>query len=110
MARHDVPALIRIKRVYEAPEREDGLRVLIDRLWPRGMTKDDLRLEDWAKDLAPSNELRRWYGHDPERFAELAARARRGAVTLLTATRELELSHAQVLREVLEAIPERGDR
>ena len=110
---------IRVKRVYDPPGPADGLSILIDRLWPRGLSKDTLKLDAWVKELAPSNELRRWYGHDPERFAEfrrrylaelkaerdklveLRALVRGRTATLLTATRELDLSHAQVLREVL---------
>jgi uncharacterized protein YeaO (DUF488 family) len=112
-------ALIGIKRVYDPPEASDGMRILIDRLWPRGVAKDKLALDRWAKELAPSNELRRWYRHDPARFAEfrrrylaelaavhdqlaeLRAAVCGRAITLLTATRELSLSHAEVLREVL---------
>jgi uncharacterized protein YeaO (DUF488 family) len=112
---------VRIKRVYDDPERTDGVRILVDRLWPRGVSKRALKLDAWVKELAPSNELRRWYRHDPERFAEfrrrylaelqphrdrvaeLRAATRGRAVTLLTATRELELSHADVLRDVLAA-------
>jgi uncharacterized protein YeaO (DUF488 family) len=111
--------LIGIKRVYDPPEPSDGVRILIDRLWPRGVAKDKLALDRWAKELAPSNELRRWYGHDPARFAEfrrrylaelkavhgelaeLRAAVRGRTATLLTATRELELSHAAVLRGAL---------
>jgi uncharacterized protein YeaO (DUF488 family) len=111
--------LIRIKRVYQAPERQDGTRILIDRLWPRGLSRNQLKLDRWVKHLAPSNELRRWYRHDPDLFdefrrrylaeleahrdsvAELRLAVRGRAVTLLTATRELALSHAEVLREVL---------
>jgi uncharacterized protein YeaO (DUF488 family) len=110
---------IRIKRVYDQPTATDGLRVLIDRLWPRGIKKSVLKLDAWVKDLSPSTPLRLWYGHDPARFAEFRRRyhaelsghkgelrvlraAMRGRVaTLLTSTRELKLSHAQVLREVL---------
>ena len=111
---------IHIKRAYDAPERSDGMRILVDRLWPRGMAKDELKLDVWIKDVAPSNELRRWYRHEPERFVEfrrryraeldtqgdrlqeLRASVRGRTVTLLTATRELDLSHAAVLREVLQ--------
>jgi uncharacterized protein YeaO (DUF488 family) len=111
--------LIGIKRVYDPPEPSDGMRILIDRLWPRGVAKDKLALDRWAKELAPSNELRRWYGHDPARFAEfrrrylaelkgvhgelaeLRAAVRGRTATLLTATRELDLSHATVLRGAL---------
>ena len=112
-------AMIHVKRVYDPPARGDGMRILIDRLWPRGLSKDALKLDLWIKDLAPSHALRRWYGHEPERFAEfqrrylaelaplrekldeLRAAVRGRTVTLLTATRELDLSHATVLREVL---------
>ncbi len=110
---------IAIKRAYEAPGASDGLRVLIDRLWPRGMTKAKLKIDAWPRELAPSTELRQWYQHDPDRYAEfrrrylaelkvngssladLRASLRGHRVTLLTATRELKLSHAEVLREVL---------
>lgn len=113
---------IRVRRVYEDPSADDGARVLVDRLWPRGVGKETAELEEWAKDVAPSNELRLWYGHDPKRFdefrsryeAELAAPAARDGLerlrglagagrtlTLLTATRELDLSHAKVLAGLL---------
>jgi uncharacterized protein YeaO (DUF488 family) len=112
--------LIGIKRVYDPAAATDGIRILIDRLWPRGIAKDKLALDRWAKELAPSNELRLWYGHDPARFAEfrrrylaeleavsaelaeLRAAVRGRTATLLTATRELDLSHATVLRETLQ--------
>ena len=112
---------ITIKRVYDEPTREDGLRILIDRLWPRGLSKAELKLDAWPRALSPSNELRKWYGHDPNLFAEFRRRYREELsgqteelanlrtmiegrrATLLTATRELDLSHAVVLRELLEA-------
>ena len=112
-------AAIRIKRAYDPPEPDDGLRILIDRLWPRGMPKAQLKLDSWVKHLSPSNALRKWYQHDPEKFAEfrkryvaelkaegeglaeLRAAVKGRTVTLLTATKELELSHATVLRELL---------
>lgn len=111
---------IAIKRVYDAPSRDDGIRILIDRLWPRGVSKASLKLDAWPRELSPSNELRKWYGHDPQLFAEfrrryreelaahkdelaaLRAKIKGHAATLLTATRELDLSHGVVLREVLE--------
>lgn len=111
---------IGIKRVYEKPSAEDGLRILVDRLWPRGLSKAALQLDAWPRALAPSTALRKWYGHDAALFAEFRRRYRdelaahqdelaalratmRGRrATLLTATRELDLSHAQVLRELLE--------
>jgi uncharacterized protein YeaO (DUF488 family) len=113
-------ASIDIKRVYDEPARDDGVRILIDRLWPRGLSKAELKLDAWVRPLAPSNELRKWYGHDPKLFAEFRRRYRKELAgqkeelaklqamikgrkaTLLTATRELELSHAVVLREMLE--------
>ncbi|MFC0080630.1 DUF488 domain-containing protein [Aciditerrimonas ferrireducens] len=116
-------------RLHGDPGRQPGdHRVLVDRLWPRGVRRAALDLDEWAKDLAPSTELRRWYGHEPERFAAFADRyraelatpeqvARCGALlaraagrrlVLLTATRDLERSAASVLREVLEAWPPEG--
>ena len=111
--------LIRIKRAYDPPGAEDGLRILIDRLWPRGLAKSKLKLDAWPKHLSPSNDLRKWYQHDPEKFAEfrqryvaelktegegldeLRAAVKGQTVTLLTATKELDLSHATVLRDLL---------
>jgi uncharacterized protein YeaO (DUF488 family) len=110
---------IRVKRAYEPPSKEDGLRILIDRLWPRGLSKTTLKLDAWVKHLAPSNALRQWYKHDLEKFdefhrrylAELKAQGeafdelrktvKGRTITLLTATKELDLSHATVLRELL---------
>ncbi|WAL69297.1 DUF488 family protein [Amycolatopsis cynarae] len=107
-------------RVYdEAPS--DGARVLVDRVWPRGLRKEDAHLEEWLRDVAPSTELRRWYGHEPERFAEFRRRylaelrepdrqraarhlleiARERDLTLLTATRDVDHSQAAVLSEWL---------
>lgn len=112
-------AVIKIKRAYDPPEPDDGLRILIDRLWPRGMPKARLKLDSWAKHLSPSNALRKWYRHDPDKFAEfrkryaaelkaegeglddLRAAVKGHTVTLLTATKEIELSHATVLRDLL---------
>ncbi|MFD8326562.1 DUF488 domain-containing protein [Streptomyces lydicus] len=112
---------IRVRRVYEQSEPADGARVLVDRLWPRGLSKADAQLTEWCKEVAPSSELRRWYGHQEERFEtfveryreELAGesaqqalerlreRAADGPLTLLTATKEVPLSHAEVLAELL---------
>ena len=117
---------IAVGRVYD-PREPDRLRVLVDRLWPRGLRKDAADLDRWAKDVAPSNELRSWYGHAPERLDEFARRYRAElaeperaqalddlrawqdgrALTLLTATRDLSTSHAPVLAEVLAARPPR---
>jgi uncharacterized protein YeaO (DUF488 family) len=112
---------VRVRRVYEDPEPGDGTRVLVDRLWPRGLTKAKAALDDWCKDVAPSDELRKWYGHEPGRFAEFSrryqrelqdperadalARLRRASkdhqLTLLTATKEPDISEAAVLAHVL---------
>jgi uncharacterized protein YeaO (DUF488 family) len=110
---------IYIKRAYDPPGRSDGLRILIDRLWPRGLSKSALELDAWVKHLAPSNALRKWYQHDPEKYAEFRRRyiaelkaqdegldelretVAGRTVTLLTATKELDLSHATVLRDLL---------
>ena len=67
---------IKIKRVYEQPDKDDGRRILVDRIWPRGISKDEARLSEWRKDLAPSNDLREWFGHDPERWEEFKERYR----------------------------------
>ena len=108
---------VKVRRVYEPASAGDGVRVLVDRVWPRGLAKEKARLDEWAKDVAPSTELRKWYGHDPEKFSEFVRRyeaeldeperaaaferlrgiAGRGTVTLLTATRDVEHSQAAVL-------------
>lgn len=105
------------RRVYDEPSSTDGVRILVDRLWPRGLRKEDAHLDGWMREVAPSTDLRRWYGHDPDRYAEfrerylaelrdpprheavarLRALAGRGRLTLLTATRDLERSQAAVL-------------
>ncbi|MDT0458416.1 DUF488 family protein [Streptomyces sp. DSM 41527] len=112
---------LRVRRVYEAPEPADGARVLVDRLWPRGLSKADAQLSEWCKDVAPSAELRRWFHHEEPRFAEFAERYReelareavqpaleelreraaQGPLTLLTATKDVSVSHVNVLIEVL---------
>jgi uncharacterized protein YeaO (DUF488 family) len=108
---------VRARRVYEPAEQSDGRRVLVDRLWPRGLSKERARLDEWLKAVAPSDDLRRWYGHEPDKFAEFTRRyeaeleeperaealshlreeARSGPVTLLTATKDLARSEAAVL-------------
>jgi uncharacterized protein YeaO (DUF488 family) len=109
---------IRVARIYDDPSPDDGRRILVDRVWPRGFRKDDPRVGTWLKDVAPSKDLRRWYNHQPERFDEFAARyreelqgsesldelrklAKDGSVTLVTATREVEGSQAAVLATLL---------
>ncbi|MFE0025020.1 DUF488 domain-containing protein [Amycolatopsis sp. NPDC059021] len=113
---------ITVRRIYDRPSRSDGLRVLVDRVWPRGVRKEDARLDEWLRDVAPSTELRRWYGHDPARFTEFRRRylaelgqpphreaaqhlrsiARDHDLTLLTATRDVEHSQAAVLAQWLD--------
>ncbi len=113
---------IRVKRAYEPAAPGDGHRVLIDRLWPRGIRKESAHIDEWAKGLAPSTELRTWYGHDPERFprfreryrrellehrddlARLIIAAEKGPVTLVFAAKDAEHCNAGVLRELLEEI------
>lgn len=111
---------IKLKRAYDAPAPGDGYRVLVDRLWPRGLTKEKLRLDAWAKDLAPSHELRKWIHGDmthwaefkgryvkeldgqPDAVAEIRGKIRSDTVTLIFATRDPEHNHAAVLKEYLE--------
>ena len=110
---------VRLKRAYEPPAPLDGYRVLIDRLWPRGISKQEARLDEWARELAPSSELRRWFGHDPAKFGEfrrryreelavqeeklreLRRRARAGTLTLVYGARDSEHNDAVVLAELL---------
>jgi uncharacterized protein YeaO (DUF488 family) len=116
-----MPRDVRVRRVYEEASDHDGARVLVDRVWPRGLTKPSAHLDAWMKDVAPSTELRVWYGHEPAKFDEfrrrylnelaqpdhaaafgqLRALARQGSVTLLTATRDVDHSQAAVLAEAL---------
>lgn len=111
----------RVKRAYEAASRSDGYRVLVDSLWPRGLSRDEVRVDEWARELAPSDALRHWYEHDLDRFdefrcryvgeldtrrkllTELRRRARSGRVTLVFAARDFEHSNAAVLASVLRA-------
>ncbi|HET9015859.1 MAG TPA: DUF488 family protein [Thermomicrobiaceae bacterium] len=113
--------MIRRRRAYEPPEPGDGLRVLVDRVWPRGLSRDELHIARWERDLAPSTELRRWFGHDPARWPEfrtryrqelasgeardalarLADEARRGTVTLVYGARDTEHNQAAVLEEAV---------
>ena len=115
---------VRVRRAYEEPDPGDGIRVLVDRIWPRGLTKARAALDQWCKDVAPSDELRKWYGHDPGRFEEFGRRYRLelqdrrqagalahlrglvkdGRLILLTATSRPEISEAAVLAALL------GDR
>ena len=113
---------IRCKRIYDAPEETDGFRVLIDRLWSRGVKKETAHIDLWAKEIAPSAELRKWFGHEPERFepfsklyaaelgenpaaegfvATVCEELTHGNVTLLYAARDVACNHAVVLRDWL---------
>jgi uncharacterized protein YeaO (DUF488 family) len=110
---------VQIKRVYEPPSSNDGYRVLIDRLWPRGVSRQSAKLDEWMKELAPSTELRRWFGHEPARFEEfrrryiaelrderprltaLRRRARDGRLTLVYSAHDAEHNDAVVLAEIL---------
>ena len=110
---------VKLKRAYELPAGDDGARILVDRLWPRGVSKSDAALDQWMKDIAPSSELRQWFGHDPERWEtfrkryakevhendelldQLRSLARKGTVTLVYAARDEEHNDAVVLRDVL---------
>jgi uncharacterized protein YeaO (DUF488 family) len=111
---------INIKRAYDPPGRGDGVRILVDRLWPRGIPKEKLKLDLWLKDIAPSDTLRRWFSHDPERWDEFKAHyfeeldanreavesiireAGKRPVTLLFSSKELEFNNAVALKEYLE--------
>ena len=112
---------VQVRRVYEKRLAADGARILVDRIWPRGLTKDKADLVEWCKEVAPSTELRKWYGHDPDRFEEFSKRyqaeltgteradalahlrelTRHRGLTLLTATKQPEISEATVLADLL---------
>ena len=113
---------VRVSRVYDEPGAEDGRRVLVDRVWPRGLSRERARIDEWCKQVAPSTQLRQWYDHDPERYPEFSRRylaelddperaaallrlrafTREGTLTLLTATKRSEISQAAVLAELLQ--------
>jgi uncharacterized protein YeaO (DUF488 family) len=111
---------IGLKRVYDPPAKSDGRRILVDRVWPRGIAKDDLQIDAWLKDVAPSTELRKWFGHDPtkwnefkkryaleleqrsEALEEIVEKAKAGRVTLVFSARDTEHNNAVALREHLE--------
>jgi len=112
---------VQLRRIYDDPACDDGIRVLVDRRWPRGVSKARAELDEWCKEVAPSDGLRKWYGHTPEKFEEFATRYRKeledperasalrylrlmtshGGLTLLTATKQVEISQAAVLAEIL---------
>lgn len=111
--------MIKLKRAYDAPEKSDGIRFLAERLWPRGIKKEALQLDDWLKDVAPSTELRKWFSHDPEKWSEfqrryraelkahpeawqpIVAAAKKGKVTLLFSSRDQEHNNVVALRDYL---------
>lgn len=112
---------IQIKRAYDDPSDDAGTRILVDRLWPRGVSKEEARIDFWPKEVAPSNELRKWYGHDPERWEdfkeryfaeldegpegleELLERVREGPVTFVYSSKERRFNNARALREYVES-------
>ena len=112
---------IRIKRAYETPDKEDGTRILVDRLWPRGLTKEKARVDLWLKDVAPSTELRKWFAHDPAKWAEFRSRyleelkrnkeqlsllrqeAAKGTVTLVYGAKDQQHNEAVILQRLLTA-------
>lgn len=113
---------VRVARLYDTPSPDDGWRVLVDRIWPRGIRKEGAPFDEWCKEVAPSPQLRRWYDHQPDRLPEfrrryeeeledpqrqtavqqLRERAMEGPVTLLTASKDLSLSHAVVIQAALQ--------
>jgi uncharacterized protein YeaO (DUF488 family) len=112
---------VQVRRIYDAPMSNDGTRVLVDRIWPRGVSKDRARLDEWCKEIAPSTELRKWYHHDPALFDEFVSRyraeltepdraaaimhlhqlANKQTLTLLTATKDADISEAAVLADLI---------
>ncbi|MBS1813620.1 MAG: DUF488 domain-containing protein [Acidobacteria bacterium] len=119
---------IQIKRAYEAPSKSDGFRVLVDRLWPRGISKEDLSIKMWAKSIAPSSELRKWFNHDPSRWSEFSKRYRHelksadarhamedvlqaaqgsSSITLVYGAKDTEHNQAVVLQSVLHSLSKR---
>jgi uncharacterized protein YeaO (DUF488 family) len=121
--RQEWSLMLQVKRAYDTPSSEDGYRVLVDRLWPRGLKRGAARVDFWLKEIAPSDELRRWFGHDPERWKEFQARygkelaaqeplwrellqrARQGRVTLLYGAKDIQHNNAVVLKSFLDSKP-----
>ena len=114
---------LKLKRAYEAPNKDDGARILVDRLWPRGLTKERAKVDLWLKEIAPSTELRKWFGHDPKKWRNfreryqtelkhhtdqlklLKSKAKEGTVTLIYGARDQEHNEALVLKQFLERAP-----
>ena len=119
--------MIKIKRIYDAPTPDDGFRILVDRLWPRGVSKEKAKVDLWLKEIAPSNELRKWYGHDPKKWAEFRKRyfsnldtkrelvnqivqkTKEGDVTLLYSSKEEKINNAVALKEYIEKQKKGGE-
>jgi uncharacterized protein YeaO (DUF488 family) len=115
-------AMVKVKRIYDfpRPSKDDGKRVLIDRLWPRGLRKDEVAVDEWMKEIAPSSQLRKWFGHDPAKWEEFRRRyrqelegkkdfieelrrdARHGTVTILYSARDTEHNNALVVKDLIE--------
>jgi uncharacterized protein YeaO (DUF488 family) len=113
--------MIKIKRIYQTPAAGDGFRILVDRLWPRGLSKEKAKVDLWLKDISPSNELRKWYSHDPAKWAEfkrkyleeiegkkpefdlLRQKAKGGTITFLFSSKEEKLNNAAALKEFVES-------
>jgi uncharacterized protein YeaO (DUF488 family) len=111
--------MLKIKRIYEKPVHSDGFRILVDRLWPRGLSKEKAKVDLWLKEIAPSNQLRKWYGHDPKKWAEFKKRyseelkdkkelisqirqkEKEGTVTLLYGTKEKQYNNTIALNEYI---------
>jgi len=120
--------MIKIKKIYDAPTPDDGIRILVDRLWPRGLSKEKAKVDLWLKEIAPSNELRKWYAHDPQKWAEFRKRyfndldtkgelvnqivqeTKEGDVTLLYSSKEEKLNNAVALKEYIEKKKKGGER
>ena len=112
--------MVKTKRIYEQASRDDGKRILVDRLWPRGLKKEEAKIDEWMKDIAPSDELRKWFAHDPVKWPEfkkryinelknkaelverLRAEAKKATITLLFAAKDIEHDNAVVLKELIE--------
>jgi uncharacterized protein YeaO (DUF488 family) len=113
--------MIKIKRVYDQPSQDDGKRILIDRLWPRGLKKEDARIDEWLKEIAPSDKLRKWFNHDPNKWSDfkksffgellekhdlvegILSAERKGTVTLLFGSKEKRFNNAVALKEYIDA-------
>jgi uncharacterized protein YeaO (DUF488 family) len=113
---------IKIKRIYEPPAKEDGFRILVDRLWPRGLTKEKAKVDLWLKELAPSDQLRKWYGHDPKKWTEfrkkyfnelkdkdepiqlIVRKVKEGTITFLYSSKEEKINNAVALKEYILAM------